>query len=333
MKKLLLNFALLLAVFGLKAQNCSDIFFSQYVEGYGNNKALGIYNPTPNPIHLNNQYRMIRYSNGSSAAAGEANTQAMINLGSHTIASGKEWVIVIDLVDPAGTGQNMPVDTALQAKADTFLCPVYNTSYTMYFNGNDALSIQKTLDNGNTWQYVDIFAQIGDPNMTSNDGTGGWCNIFPYECAYEAAWTYRHTLIRKSSVMQGTIVNPNPFIVSDQWDSLLSYRFGSPLDSTIQYLGHHKCDCPTGAGINEIDNSVSIQLFPNPVSNNNFTITSSEFMQAIEINNVIGQQVLRKETKHSKQFAVETGNIPKGIYSARIYFSEGKTKTVKLIVQ
>ena len=101
MKKLLLNFALLVTAFGMKAQNCSDVFISEYVEGTGNNKALGIYNPTPNPINLNNQYRLIRYNNGTSAAAGEANAQAMINLGNHVIPSGVEWVIVICLTPTA----------------------------------------------------------------------------------------------------------------------------------------------------------------------------------------------------------------------------------------
>ena len=32
----------------------NDLFFSEYVEGWANNKALEIYNPTPNTIDLSN---------------------------------------------------------------------------------------------------------------------------------------------------------------------------------------------------------------------------------------------------------------------------------------
>jgi len=325
MKKQLLGFAFILSAFGAIAQNCSDIFISEYVEGTGNNKALGIYNPTPNAINLNSQYRLVRYNNGTSAAAGEANTQAWTNLGNHVIPSGVEWVLVINLTDPAGTGQTAPCDTALQAKADTFLCPDYATGYAMYFNGNDALSIQKTPDGGTTWNYVDIFGMIGDPAMVTGVS---WSDQPPYDGSVGAWWTKDHTLIRKHTVEHGVTANPSPeFIVTTEWDSLPK--------NTFTNLRTHVCDCPTGAGVNEIDNSVSVQLFPNPVVNNNlFTVTSSESMQAIEVYNVVGQQVLRKETnRFAKQCTVDTRNLTKGIYEARVYFSKGKSKIIKLIVQ
>ena len=140
MKKLLLSVFALTAFISINAQNCGDIFISEYVEGTSNNKALGIYNPTIYPINLNGNYRLIRYNNGTSAASGEANSQAQINLGNHVLAPGEEWVIVIKLIDASQPcpGQTCAVDAALQAVADTFLCPDYNVSYSMYFNGNDA---------------------------------------------------------------------------------------------------------------------------------------------------------------------------------------------------
>ncbi len=261
-----LNLAFIFPAFGLFAQNCSDIFISEYVEGTGNNKALGIFNPTPNAINLNGQYRLVRYNNGTSAAAGEANAQAMISLGNHTIPSGVEWVIVIDMRDTAGTGQNAPASLALQAKADTFLCNDYNTSYAMFFNGNDALSIQKTTDGGATWNYVDIFGMMGDAAMTTAQS---WSDQFPYDGSVGAWWTKDHTLIRKHTVEHGVTTNPSPeFIVTTEWDSLVVNTFDS--------LRTHWCDCPTAsAGVNEIDNSISVQLFPNPVTEKYFTIASS----------------------------------------------------------
>ena len=63
MKKNLLLLSFFTATFSF-AQNCSQLFISEYVEGSGNNKALEIYNPTASAIDLSG-YRIERFSNGS----------------------------------------------------------------------------------------------------------------------------------------------------------------------------------------------------------------------------------------------------------------------------
>ena len=50
------------------AQGCDKLFISEYIEGWGNNKALELYNPTDNGVDLSD-YRIERYSNGATAAA------------------------------------------------------------------------------------------------------------------------------------------------------------------------------------------------------------------------------------------------------------------------
>ena len=54
-----------LAFTSLQAQGCSEIFISEYVEGWSNNKAIEIYNPTSEAIDLS-QYSLSRWSNGGS---------------------------------------------------------------------------------------------------------------------------------------------------------------------------------------------------------------------------------------------------------------------------
>ena len=67
MKKILLS-ALVIAgtLFSsqLEAQ-CTDLFFSEYLEGSSNNKAIEIYNPTSSRIGLDN-YEVRLYNNGAS---------------------------------------------------------------------------------------------------------------------------------------------------------------------------------------------------------------------------------------------------------------------------
>ena len=65
MKNLLLSVSLLFTALFAFAQTPTDLFFSEYAEGSGNNKGVEIYNPTSQAIDLNNYY-VARYSNGSS---------------------------------------------------------------------------------------------------------------------------------------------------------------------------------------------------------------------------------------------------------------------------
>ena len=53
------------ATFGFSVQSqaqCSEIFISEYIEGWSNNKALELYNPTNAAVDLSD-YRLERYSN------------------------------------------------------------------------------------------------------------------------------------------------------------------------------------------------------------------------------------------------------------------------------
>lgn len=318
MKKFLLSVFAFSAVVSVNAQ-CSDVFISQYVEGSGNNKALEIYNPTNGPINLNNNYRLVRYNNGSSAAAGEANVLAMVNLGAHVIAPHDAWVIVIDMTDPAGTGQNVQADPALQAVADTFLCSDYNVSYAMFFNGNDALSIQKF--NGSTWDYVDIFGKMGDAAMTT---ATGWSDQFPYDGSAGAIWTKDHSLTRKQTVMQGVTTNPSTFIVTTEWDSLPKDDFSG--------LGIHTCDCPLG--INEIQNTVRVDVFPNPSNQDYVNLVAEEQIKSIEMSNLMGQIVFAHQgTVANNKMTIDLTAIEPGIYLTRIYFADNRSTLVKIIVQ
>ena len=54
----------LVAAVSQPQNNCSELFFSEYVEGSSINKALEIYNPTNNAVDLSN-YTIERYANGS----------------------------------------------------------------------------------------------------------------------------------------------------------------------------------------------------------------------------------------------------------------------------
>jgi len=93
MKKALLFLSFVFCASLLSAQ-CSDLFFSEYVEGYANNKALEIYNPTNAAINLSG-YSLVRFSNGSTTA----NEQKVIQLPDEMLAPYDVYVVIVDLTD------------------------------------------------------------------------------------------------------------------------------------------------------------------------------------------------------------------------------------------
>lgn len=126
----------------------ADLFFSEYIEGSSNNKALEIFNGTGAPVDLSN-YRVELYSNGATAAG---NTQVL----SGTLAAGAVYVIANS--------------SSIQAILD--LADI--TSTVTFFNGDDAVA----LVNVNTSAYVDIFGVIGnDPGAAWASGAHSTANM------------------------------------------------------------------------------------------------------------------------------------------------------------
>jgi hypothetical protein len=298
MKKLLLSVLTLASYISVNAQ-CNELFISEYVEGSGNDKAIEIYNPTATAVNLS-AYKLVRYSNGSSTASD------FLQL-SGSIAAHDVFVIVNG--QTSGGSTSPAVSPALQNLADQ-LDHAYPAP--TYMNGNDAMTLEK---NG---VIVDIFGKIGeDPGVA-------WTDVFPYTSGSGAWITKDHTLRRKPSVNQGITVNPTAFDVLAQWDSLS--------ENTWDGLGTHSSVC--FVGINEIDNSVAVSVFPNPSNGNYFIVNASEAIEAVEVYNIIGKVVSSQALKSSdKSSKVETTGLSKGLYIVKISFENGKQTTTKLIIK
>ncbi len=119
----------------------TELFFSEYIEGSSNNKALEIYNGTGAAVDLSaGEYNIQQYSNGSASAG------LTINL-TGTVADGDVYVFA-----------HSSAAAAILAQAD-------QTSGAGLFNGNDALVLRK----GTT--ILDVIGQVGF-NPGTEWGTG-----------------------------------------------------------------------------------------------------------------------------------------------------------------
>lgn len=276
------------ALFGAAtAQNitpCDELFISEYVEGSRNNKALEIYNPSNRTIDLK-EYRVTRWQNGSATWANQYS-----DVLSGTIGPKQTKVLVIDKRDVTKTGLDTPVVEALRNKGDLFLSPIYEISYSMYFNGDDAMSLDRYYSDFTTWVPVDIFGKIGE-----RPPFGGWSDSFPYNSGLGKWYTANKTLVRKPEVLTGIdTIAPIRRGVTATAPQAANPQYFNPAKEWILYpinffdsLGSHDCGCLT-LNTKELENAVSV--YPNPV-NDILMVTAHSKIAHVSVMDLKGMRV------------------------------------------
>ncbi len=204
MKKLIATIFSLSLLSMVYAQ-ASDLFFSEYIEGSSNNKAIEIFNGTGADVDLSN-YVIRKNYNGNPY-------DYVFTFKAGTILKNGDVYVIAN--DAAGT--------EITSVADT-LIPGGPPNYFMGFNGNDV----RTLAHITGTDTVEI-DKIGADDLS--DPGSGW------DVAGVSGATKDHTLVRKSSVSSGnmnwaasagTNADDSEWVVYDK--------------DTFSYLGAHTFD-------------------------------------------------------------------------------------------
>jgi hypothetical protein len=352
MKRILFSLTLFTSLFA-GAQDCAKIFISEYVEGWSNNKALEIYNPTASPIDLS-QYFVARYSNGSTTATVANSVQL-----SGTIAPYDVHVAVLDKRDPNGIGQEAPIWDSLNVKGDGFYSPVYNTSNAFYWNGNDAVMLAKgtlpanpalliNATNVPNFSIIDIFGKIGE-NPANETGSaagndGAWSTSFPYSTGLGVLATKDHSMLRKASIKKGITTPVSFFDPLLEWDTIpaVTYLFNDNGDTLMSgngnpilfgnwfSLGEHNCAC-NPASLNETKEDV-ISIYPNP-SQGVFYIKSEGNIQTIRVLNAFGQVIANFSNLNNKLVYQVDLSSESGLFLIQITNNKGERITRKVILK
>ena len=280
--------------------DCNDLFFSEYIEGWSQNKAIEVYNPTNATVDLSD-YRIERYSNGAtnSSAGGITTLSGML-------ASGDAFVLTNGESDTTSTFGFC--DPILLAMAD-FAEPNGSYPTPMHMNGNDAMVLTK---NG---VIIDVIGKVGE-----DPSSGAWTADAASGFTLGTWWTANHTLIRKSTVLKGDNNGIDLFDPSAEWDSLPAPNWSN--------LGSHTCDCQGTSAVNET-NEISHIMYPNPANSGaSVIINATEKIEKIELINILGTKVLS-----TTNTTILTSDLAKGMYIVNIQFSDGRKVGNKLIIE
>lgn len=341
MKKFLL-FVTVVSTLTVKAQDCSDLIISEYIEGTGNNKAIELYNTTNAVIDMSS-YRVVRYDNGSLPPASASQVLLLSGAPNTNLAAFTTFVICLNANE-----NNQITDTAIVNRADwaaiTSCDPNVASSRALCHNGDDAIALEKNV--GGNWELVDLVGVIGErpvnyQGSTSNP-TGAWTSLSPFHQPpsgfsgfyQDFYWTADQTLIRKASVKKGTDVSPTPRLAGDpapsgfdptlEWDTLgLNY---------FQNLGIHDCEC-ANVSVEEQAQAGGVRLFPNPASDKVNIAAIADF-NTVTVYSITGQAVFNQKNMTDKNnFTFDVSGFRKGVYLVEILLNNGQKVSRRLIIK
>jgi hypothetical protein len=333
MKKILLSLSLVTVALAGKAQTCSDLIISKYLSNGSNNKAIEIYNPTPNPIVLTNKYYIARYKTGTAGTPIPFTYSDTVWL-KGTVPSYSTFLVANPEVTPSTSNNNAVCDPRIHAKAvQPFgmwgnLYGTYGTTTgdPSYFKGSDVLTIEKKV--GTTVTIVDLFGKRGDVVTTA------WSSSAPYTGGPGTGkWiTKGYLLVRKSTVQTGVTTDPSLFNPLAEWDTIAKPHTAADTTALYNLLGSHTCGCKP-VGIHELTNNIVSSVFPNPTGDDSkVTISSSEFIKSYAVFSVTGAVVKQEElTQPKNNFNVTIDQLTKGIYFIQMKHSNGLTSITRFI--
>jgi endonuclease I len=185
-----------------------DLFFSEYIEGSGQNKALELFNGSSSTIDLSN-YKIKQGNNGNTLGNGNGSDIEPYEIGlSGSLGPGEIYILA-----------HGEASQALTSEANVTLTYGNNPGdRVVSFNGNDAIGLYKND------VLIDLIGINGnDPGTNWSSGSHA---------------TSEQTLIRKATIQQG---NPNGFTpisnLTDEWDAYARDYFDD--------LGSHTFDPPS----------------------------------------------------------------------------------------
>ena len=366
MKKALLfaSFILFANLLSAQTTDCSDLFFSEYVEGYANNKTVEIYNPTNAAINLSG-YSLVRFKNGLTAV----NDQLFIQLPDEMLAAHDVFIVTVDLTDmsqwnsqydkPVWNGTNV-IDTLFDSVTELpildddgnvvfgpqydmgsalFDATLYDEKYDL--QGKTDLFLCPDYDTNNTMYFNgnDAVALMKGTDTTDPSKLVDVIGVIgenPESTIMEDAWvdadgfwlTKDRTLVRNADVTGGR--NALTDVLFQSGGTFVGEGWTSNFKNDFSHLGAHESACSSTSTTDF--NEVPFNMFPNP-TNGLLTIEAEESMHAVSVYNLMGQKMMNETYDGYGVVSVNLKDLAPGMYTVNLTFNDNKVSVQKLIVE
>ena len=365
MKKMLLFIALVLTINVVQAQPCSKLFISKYAEGYSNNRAVEIYNPTPNAVDLG-LYSIGRFRNGGDAYDPQPLPSVMLQ-------PYDTYLAVIDKRDSLGTCFEIPVwngyqlwDTCidqstgmpiLDTAGNVIFCVQYEnvtcssgdiphhrygTEYNAFLDLEsraDSFFNPVYVSGGSTPMYFNGDDAVALVEGTSISTTGdnildviGVIGEDPGEAwsTWSGYWiTKDRTIVRHPDIQEG-------ILAAATLGDTMAYADWTIYPKNTFYVidGGHECICDPNYVSTKTVNQIDFKLYPNPATSGHVMIEAEAPIQEVSISNMIGQTIETLQfNNNSVREEVRFRNVDTGLYLVTIRFKDNSITTRKLMIQ
>jgi len=285
----------------------ANIFFSEYIEGSDDNKALEIVNASDKSVNLSDYAVLSNYNNSPWYTTHYSFPTDAI------LSPGDVWVIAHSGAD----------STIRNVADDTTRASVVN------FNGNDVRALVKIMVGDTT--FLDVIGLYKDPNLGEGWTVAGIPNA-----------TKDHTIVRKSSVRQGNTdwtVSAGTNADDSEW-----IVYGSNI---FDYLGSHTITPSSLFGLcnapDRLDNYRLYPCYPNPF-NPSTTIQYDLYKETIvtlriyDLRGIIVNTLVKERQEPGTYRVLWNGTntnsnvVAAGIYLYHIQTTDGFSKTGKMIM-
>jgi len=370
-----MNRTLLTAIFAifsyaLIGQNCNDLFFSTYLEGSNNNKAMEIYNPTPNAINLS-AYQIGRFDNGTltpSAGGG-------IQLPSVMLQPYDVFVVVLDRRDSLGVSFDLPswngyqvFTTAYDSVAMDTIRDIFGVPR-LFVNYEHAVGDCRTLSANTTpfcyestyksaydlQQHADLFA-CPDYNVNSSMSYNGDDAIYlikgndpldPGAVFLDvvgvigedpgSAWETKtgKWITRDITIVRRSNIDVGTGLVASATGDTLDHSQWDFLErNDFSPLGSHSSVCDPNFSNSSQVGTVSFKAYPNPTTEGSLTIEAEELINGARIFDLSGKMVLQDVSiSGSQKTQINVANLDNGFYTLVLDFIDGSSSATKIVRQ
>ncbi|MEO1434262.1 MAG: lamin tail domain-containing protein [Bacteroidota bacterium] len=348
---------------------CSDLFISTYIEGFGNNRSVEIYNPTPDPIDIGG-YTIGRFRNGSTAFSKQAIPSAIVQ-------PYDVYVITIDKRDQNGTGFETPVWNGFQewdvvvddVSGDTLWVggdpangPIFDVQYTdegfplignvyrdfLDLQGKSDVFINPVYDVATSGMYFNGDDAVALLKGVNADPSADGSNVIDVVGVIgdtrmldggelsgigwvdsEGGWLTRDRTLVRRPNIQG-----GTGVVADILGDTLAYAdwivFGKNEFSPLQ---SHDCSCDPLVSTTEV-NEIPVNVFPNPSAIGQVMIEADENIENVRIFDFVGRlQFTKLEAGINRQVIIPTSGLDAGMYLFEIEFQDGQRSIRKVVLQ